>query len=112
MANDFSLLSHTLQSITTTKKREQDKRRNTLEACKIKLLHTIDASEDQSARLEALLSGFQALSLGKKGVGYVDQDQETSIQNMKHYLEQSGYDQSIPVRILHRFEVKVREKLF
>jgi hypothetical protein len=66
MANASSFLSQTLQSITTTKKREQDKRRKTFEARKAKLLQAVDASRDQTAKLEALLSGVQDLSLSTK----------------------------------------------
>ncbi|KAF2446350.1 hypothetical protein P171DRAFT_471896 [Karstenula rhodostoma CBS 690.94] len=111
MANKSSFLSQTLQSITSTKKREQDKRRKTFEARKSKLLQAVDASEDQTAKLDALLSGLQELSFSNKGVSYFDNDQESSIRNMSHYLEQSRHDPSVSKDILHRFETRIREKL-
>jgi hypothetical protein len=111
MANASSFLSQTLQSITVTKKREQDKRKKTFEARKAKLLQAVDTSGDQTAKLEALLSGVQDLSFSNKGVWYVDNDQEKSVQNMKRYLEQSKHDPSVSMKILHRFETKIRDKL-
>ncbi|KAJ4302624.1 hypothetical protein N0V90_001513 [Kalmusia sp. IMI 367209] len=111
MASESSFLSQTLQSITTTKKREQDKRRKTFEARKTKLLQAVDASLDQHARLEVLLSGFGDLSFSNKGIRYVDNSQVSSVKNMTRYLEQSRCDPSVSENILHRFEVKLREKL-
>ncbi|KAJ4353910.1 uncharacterized protein N0V89_005641 [Didymosphaeria variabile] len=111
MANDSSFLTQTLQSITVTKKREQDKRRKAFEAGKARLLQDVDASDNQSAKLEALLSGFKDLSFSNKGVWYFDKDQEKSVQNMNRYLEQSKHDPSVSTDMLHRFETKIREKL-
>ncbi|OAG05609.1 uncharacterized protein CC84DRAFT_1259019 [Paraphaeosphaeria sporulosa] len=111
MTNESSFLSQTLQSITSTKKREQDKRRTTFEDRKSKLLQAVDAAENQTAKLEVLLSGLQELSFSNKGVWYVDSDQEKSVQNVSRYLEQSRHDSSVSMNILRRFETKVREKL-
>lgn len=111
MTNKSSFLSQTLQSITTTKKREQDKRRRNFESRKSKLVQTVDACENQTAKLEALLSGLEELSFSNKGVLFVDNDQEKSIQNIRRYLEQSRHDPSVSKNILHRFETKIREKL-
>lgn len=111
MTNESGFLTQTLQSITTTKKREQDKRRTTFEARKAKLLRLIDDSKGQTAKLEELLSGIEELSFGSKGIWYVDNDQKILIKNIECYLQQSAQDPSISEKILHRFEAKLRQSL-
>lgn len=111
MTNSTSFLSQTLQSIATTKQREQDKRRKTFDVRKAKLLQTVDAIDEQHARLKVLLSGCNDLFPGNKGILHVDSDQKNSTQNISRYLKQAEFDPSIPKSILSRFEKKLREKL-
>lgn len=111
MTNESSFLSQTLQSITSIKKREQDKRKNLFEAGKAKLLQTVDASDDQRLRLQLLLAGFRDLSAGKKGVPLIDDGQDRAMLNIRRYLELSKSDPSVSMRILGQFEAQVREKL-
>lgn len=111
MTNESGFLSQTLQSITTIKKREQEKRKKVFEAGKTRLLQAVDASNDQRLRLDSLLSGFEDLSAGKKGVRILDDGQDKYIQNIRRYLEMSKCDPSVSVKILSQFEEKIREKL-
>lgn len=111
MTSESSFLSQTLQSITTTKKREQDKRRTIFEARKAKLLEAVNASGGQRTRLDTLLSGFQDLFFNNKSVQHVDNEHKKSVQDMKRYFEQSKHDPSISLHILRRFETRMREKL-
>ena len=111
MNSKSTSLSQTLQAITSTKKHEQDKRRNVFETRKAKLLEAINSSDDQRVRLETLLSGFQDLFFNNKSVQHVNNEDKKSVQDMTHYLEQSKCDPSISPHILRRFETRMREKL-
>lgn len=111
MSESNSFLSQTLQSITTTKKREQHKRRTTYESRKAKLLRAVDASGDPRERLSTLLEGFAEIPFSNRAVHYVDEDQKRMLGNMSRYLEQSKCDPSIPDGTLLRFEKKMRERL-
>ena len=106
-----SFLSQTLQSITTTKTREQDKRRKTFEARRAKIVEEAQAASDERARLQVLLSGFQKLSSSNKGVWYVDDDRNNAVRNVSRYLEQSHRDPSVSSTLLRSFEENFRNKL-
>ena len=90
-----SFLSQTLQSITSTKTREQDKRRRTFEARKSDIIKAADSYPDDAARLKVLLDGFKQLSSSNKGVWYVDEDRKSVTSNVERYLEQSYKDPSV-----------------
>jgi hypothetical protein len=111
MASNSSFLSQTLQSITTTKLHEQEKRRKTFEARKSKIIENVTAAEDERARLEVLLSGFDNISFSNRGISYVDSDRENSVTNIRRYLEQSGCDPSVSSTLLRQFEKNLRQKL-
>lgn len=111
MAGESSFLSQTLQSITTTKMREQDKRRKTFENHKSRILETARTSSDERGRLEILLKGFKNLSSSNKGVWYVDDNRKNSVGNVQRYLEQSRRDPSVSSAILQQFERNLRQKL-
>jgi hypothetical protein len=111
MAAKPTLLSQTLQSITSTKMREQERRRKTFEASKTKVLESISNVSDDRARLDLLLSGYKDLSFSKKGVSYVTQDLENIVQNTVRYLEQTHHDPSIPTSIIRSLERDIEKKL-
>ncbi|KAF2651391.1 hypothetical protein K491DRAFT_696516 [Lophiostoma macrostomum CBS 122681] len=111
MSAQSSFLSQTLQAITTTKMREQDKRRRLYEAHKSGILETARASPNEKARLSVFLNGFKQLSTSNKGIWYVDADRESLVKNVTRYLEQSYRDPSVSTNILGRFESNFREKL-
>lgn len=106
-----SFLSQTLQSITTTKMQEQDKRRKTFETRKAKLVESAEASADDRTKLAILLSGFRDLSSSNKGVWYVDEDRKNLVQNVGRYLEQSSRDPSMSSAVLRQFERDMHQKL-
>ncbi|KAF2637716.1 hypothetical protein P280DRAFT_457319 [Massarina eburnea CBS 473.64] len=110
MATKSSFLSQTLQSITTTKIREHDKRLKTFEARKTKILKNADAAQDERGRLGVLLSGFHDLSSSNKGIWYVEDDRKRSFQNISRFLEQSGCDPSVSSTLLRQFEKNLRQK--
>ncbi|CAO2650242.1 Nn.00g015340.m01.CDS01 [Neocucurbitaria sp. VM-36] len=111
MASKSNFLSQTLQSITTTKMREQDKRRKTFEASKTTVLKSATTTSDDRARLEVLLSGFKDLSSSNKGVFYVDDDRTKYTRNVARYLEQSYRDPSVSSSVIQAFDRKFRQKL-
>ncbi|KAF2184668.1 hypothetical protein K469DRAFT_708860 [Zopfia rhizophila CBS 207.26] len=111
MSAEPSFLSQTLQSITTTKMREQDKRRRAFKEHKAEVLEAAQASPDQRARLEVLLSGFKHLSSSNKGVWYVDSERKNAVRNVSRYLEQSQHDPSVSLTVLRGFEDNFRQKL-
>lgn len=111
MSGKSSFLSQTLQSITTTKMREQDKRRKTFETRKAEILEAAQESSDERKRLSILLSGFKQLSSSNKGVWYVDEDRDSAIRNVTRYVEQSYRDPSVSTTILRQFEDNFRQKL-
>jgi hypothetical protein len=89
MAGKSTFISQTLQSITTTKMREQSKRRSTFEEQKAKIIEDAKASHDERVRLDILLSGFKNLSASNKGVWYVDKDRKHVVHNVTRYLVRS-----------------------
>ncbi|KAJ4372889.1 hypothetical protein N0V83_003180 [Neocucurbitaria cava] len=111
MASEANFLSQTLQSITTTKMREQNKRRKTFESSKATVLKSAAAASNDRARLEVLLSGFKDLSFSNKGVFYVDEDRTNHARNVARYLEQSYRDPSVSSSIIQGFAGNFRQKL-
>ncbi len=111
MASKPNFLTQTLQSITATKKREQNKRRQTFEASKAKVLESVAAASDDRAQLQLLLEGFKGLSSSNKGVDYVDNDRIGHARNVERYLEQSYRDPSVSSTIIQGFDKTFRQKL-
>ena len=103
MASPTSVLSKTLQSITLTKIRELESRRNSYETRKRSFLDKADASDDQRDRLERLIEAFKELYPGAAKDG--------SLANIERWLTQSRYDASIPVSKLASFDEQLRGKL-
>ncbi|KAK0705188.1 hypothetical protein B0H67DRAFT_374063 [Lasiosphaeris hirsuta] len=103
MATPTSVLSKTLQSITLTKIRELESRRNSYETRKRNYLNKADAAADQRDRLECLLEAFKELSPGAAKDG--------SLTNIERWLTQSRYDASVPTSKLASFDGRLRTKL-
>lgn len=111
MAANSKLLSQTLQSITNTKMREQERRRRIFEASRNKAKQSVTGVQDDRRRLDLLLSSYKDLSLSNKGISFVDEDRNNIVQNMTRYLEQTYYDSSISTQIVRSFEQNLEKKL-
>ncbi|KAF2730340.1 hypothetical protein EJ04DRAFT_473962 [Polyplosphaeria fusca] len=111
MAVQSSFLSQTLQSITTTKMREQNKRRQTFEAHKAEILEAIEGSQDERSRLDHLVRTFKKVSASNKGIWYIDDDRRSTVGNVTRFLEQSRSDPSVSLSILRGFEDSFLQKL-
>ncbi|KAK5660818.1 hypothetical protein OQA88_12187 [Cercophora sp. LCS_1] len=103
MASPTSVLSKTLQSITLTKIKELESRRNSYETRKRAFLEKADAATDQRDRLECLLEAFKEL--------YPGASKDRSLTNIERWLTQSRYDASIPATKLADFDEQLRAKL-
>lgn len=103
MASPASVLSKTLQSITLSKIKELESRRNSYEAQKRVFLEKAQAATDQRDRLECLLDAFKEL--------YPGASKDRSLTNIERWLTQSRYDASIPTSKLADFDEQLRAKL-
>lgn len=103
MASPTSVLSKTLQSITLTKIRELESRRNSYETRKRTFLDKANASTDQRDRLASLIEAFKELYPGAAKDG--------ALANTERWLTQSRYDASIPASKLASFDQQLRAKL-
>lgn len=103
MASPTSVLSKTLQSITLTKIRELESRRNSYETRKRTFLDKAYASTDQRDRLASLIEAFKELYPGAAKDG--------ALANTERWLTQSRYDASIPASKLASFDQQLRAKL-
>lgn len=104
MASPTSVLSKTLQSITLTKIRELESRRNSYETRKRSFFDKANASTDQRDRLASLIEAFKELYPGAAKDGAL-------ANNTERWLTQSRYDASIPVSKLASFDQQIRAKL-
>lgn len=111
MATESKLLSQTLQSITKTKMREQDKRRQTFEASKSKLLESSTELTNDLERVKALLDGYKGLACSNKGVDHIDEDREEMMRNVAQYIEQAHHDPSVSSETIANFERTLQNKL-
>jgi hypothetical protein len=111
MATESKLLSQTLQSITKTKTREQDRRRQTFEMSKSKLLKSSAQITDDRQRAKALLDGYKDLASSNKGVRSVDADRKIFTDNIARYIEQAHHDPSISSETIKGFESTLTKKL-
>ncbi|KAK4226987.1 hypothetical protein QBC38DRAFT_209318 [Podospora fimiseda] len=103
MASPKSVLSNTLQSITFSKIRELESRRQSYETRKRSFLDKADAAVDERGRLACLLQAFGEL--------YPGAQDEHSFKNISRWLAQSQYDASIPLPKLVSFGHQLRAKL-
>ncbi|KMU75421.1 hypothetical protein CISG_05056 [Coccidioides immitis RMSCC 3703] len=102
MAASPSVLSQTLQSITTTKIEELEKQRQKYEETKRKILDlTSDAGDSIQKRISRLHAGVKELQLLP----------EAELENMDRWLHQSQYDPTIPESMLVNFESDLRSRV-
>ncbi|EER23699.1 hypothetical protein CPC735_050690 [Coccidioides posadasii C735 delta SOWgp] len=102
MAASPSVLSQTLQSITTTKIEELEKQRQKYEETKRKILDlTRDAGDSIHKRISRLHAGVKELQLLP----------EAELENIDRWLHQSQYDPTIPESMLVNFESELRSRL-
>ncbi|PVH96904.1 hypothetical protein DM02DRAFT_730914 [Periconia macrospinosa] len=111
MLSQSSFLSQTLQSIATTKTREQNKRIYKFETRKTEVLGAIDGCLDERARLEILVKALKDMSTTNTGTWYVDEDRKRFLNNVTRFLEQSRSDSSLSLSVLRDFEAKCLQKL-
>ncbi|KAK4165095.1 hypothetical protein QBC43DRAFT_42464 [Cladorrhinum sp. PSN259] len=103
LASPKSVLSNTLQSITFSKIRELESRRQSYETRKRSFLDKADAAVDERSRLSCLLQAFSELYPGAQN--------EHTFKNISRWLAQSEYDASIPLPKLASFGRQLRTKL-
>ncbi|MCJ1254916.1 hypothetical protein MMC24_002732 [Lignoscripta atroalba] len=104
MSSPSSVLSRTLQSITSTKIRELEKQRTSYELHKSKVVNDAErAGEDQRKRVSCLLSGVKELDPSSST--------DVRVSNIRRWLDQSHYDPSIPNAMLQTFEKQLLSKL-
>ncbi|KAK0706647.1 hypothetical protein B0T26DRAFT_756125 [Lasiosphaeria miniovina] len=103
MASLSSVLSKTLQSITRTKIRELDSRRNSYETRKREWLDKVDAAADQRDRLSVLVDAIKDLCPFRISTSLVS--------NIERWLTQSPYDASMPMSKLASVDSLLRNSL-
>jgi hypothetical protein len=104
MSPPTAVLSKNLQSITLTKIREIEKQRKKYETRKSEILAEASApGTEKPARVARLLSGVEEL--------YPNCFTDVNVSNIKRWLDQSQYDESIPRDMLRLFEEQLQGKL-
>ena len=103
MASAVSALSQTLENITLTKIKELEKQRTKYETRKNEALKVAGQSDDQRTRITRLLQGVKDL--------YPGAPDDNAVRNIRHWLDQSKYDVSVPTDLLQAHEELLRSKL-
>src|SRR5271170_2871321 len=117
MSSPSSVLSQTLQSITTTKIRELRKQRDAFETRKAKVLEDYACAKDHGSRIRVLLAGLGVsdvsdVSAPATGVGLIDyHHQDSELKNIHRFLDQSRYDPSVSSPMLQDFAAGLRLRL-
>ena len=125
MSASGGVFSTTLQSITTTKLQELAKKQRLYEDQKASLLAAANREIVQTAKLNVLLdgiSGIFAIKTGKRKRGdgdneyepvvmHRDDQLETLLQNLGHFLKQATYDPSISPKLLDDWEKSLARQL-
>lgn len=120
MSAPGGVFSSTLQSITTTKLQELAKKQRLFEGQKASLLAAASDELDPTKKLNVLLDGVSeifAIKTGKRKradegntyepvvTGAIRDDQlETMVQTLRHFLKQATYDPSISPKLLQDWE--------
>lgn len=111
MSSSDSILPQTLQSITSIKLRELRKQLKGFETRRKKILEDVEDAKDEKARLRILLTGWARMynsNADKRLEEFRDGDIQhhggLSVTNIRRFLEQSQYDQSIPSSLLRELE--------
>ena len=110
MSSPSSVLSQTLQSITSTKIRELRKQRDTFEARKAKVLEDYARTKDNSSGLRVLLAGLEGADVSNSG-RVEDLGDDRCLKNIHRFLDQSRYDPSMSSPMLQEFVAELRLKL-
>lgn len=104
MSSSTAALSRTLKSITITKIAELEKQRKSFAARKNKLLEAAEqAGPNKRQKVLGLLKGVEELDLPSSS--------DVSLSNMKRWLDQSHFDDSIPEEMLQSFNEQLRSQL-
>lgn len=104
MSSSTAALSRTLKSITITKIAELEKQRKSFAARKHALLEAAKQDEpNKRQKVLRLLKGVEGLDLPSSS--------EVSLPNMKRWLDQSCFDDSIPEEMLQSFDEQLRSQL-
>ncbi|KAI0389370.1 hypothetical protein F5Y17DRAFT_130286 [Xylariaceae sp. FL0594] len=105
MSQSYSVVSQTMRSISLTKIREIEKRRDRYESLKNEVLSAADKHPDDiRERIRVLL----------RGVGQLCHDSlslMSQVSNIDLWLQQSSYDASMPKQKLQSYESFLRSKL-
>jgi hypothetical protein len=114
MSSPSSVLSQTLQSITTTKIRELRKQRNAFETRKAKVLEDYARAKDHESGIRVLLAGLEGSDVPTPGAGEGLKDhhsQDPELKNIHRFLDQSRYDPSMSSPMLQDFAAELRLRL-
>jgi hypothetical protein len=117
MSSPSSVLSQTLQSITTTKIRELRKQRDAFETRKAKVLEDYARAKDHEAGIRVLLAGLGVSDMSDvpaptTGVVLINHhSQDPELKNIHRFLDQSCYDPSISSSMLQDFAAGLRLRL-
>lgn len=119
MSSSRSMLSQTLQSITTIKLRELQKQRNSFDGRKAKILAQVNEATDEQRKIRLLLEGIAKLHASNterklEDIPDFELDGITGhlpLSNIRRFVEQSRYDPSIPASKLDEFQVQLHEIL-
>lgn len=111
MVENTHFLSRTLQAISKTKQHEQSKRHKSFEARKASIIEATENAKDARSKLTAIISGFNDLPFGNKGVAQVDDGRKRTLDVMNRCLEQSEYDPSISPALLEKFQEDSHQRL-
>ena len=104
MSSSTAALSRTLKSITITKIAELEKQRKSFAARKHALLRAAKQAEpNKRQKVLGLLEGLEGLDLPSSS--------DVSLPNMKRWLNQSDFDDSIPEDMLRSFDEQLRSQL-
>lgn len=119
MSNSKSMLPQTLQSITTLKLRELQKQRELFNARKGRILAQTDDYVDDQSRIHLLLEGIARLHTSNTEKSLKDFSDwelddilgDSSMSNIRRFVDQSKYDPSILAFMLDDFKIQLREVL-
>ena len=119
MSTSSSVLSQTLQSITTIKLRELSKKKSSFNARKAQILSAVDKTTKDREKINVLLTSIakiQGSNAHKSIKDFDDYELDQllgglSSSNIRHFLRQSQYDPSIPPTLLPGLEKSLRQLL-
>ena len=113
MSAASSILSQTLQGITTTKVRELGKQRQWYENKKSGVLQVAREVNDQWHRIGTLVKGLEQLTRAGTGLEklWLTDSGESVLKTTLRYLQQAKYDPSVSEEILDKIETDLKTRL-